>query len=332
MDIIYFNAEIGDILRTFRKSYDKTAASVANVINKKAPYLSKLESGQVKKITAIDFIKICNYITDSEHGIEFFIDTAFNKNDIDYTDETFITLINIDEVLYQFPTPSELVNHLSHYIKENNIDVRDIASELNANKDLSKLPQETLKNMIPNLWYNNSNDHGCSIKLEIPESQIIDFFNGKLSNTNYVFLEALVYTIYRLNNISPETAHKNTNDTLKEHHIFKLRATRHITNKNLSEVFGDLEPQVEKDFNAVLEALRFILFVSQNKGGNKRISTIKHNLEKDLGYTFAFISTDISTICDLSYEKKKAFLKDLKSLVDQYSSYKETDIDLFLDE
>lgn len=332
MDTIYFNEEIGEILRTFRKSYDKTAASVAETIGKKAPYLSKLESGQVKKITATDFIKICNYITDSEKGIEFFIETAFNKEDIDYTDETFITLVNIDEVLYYFPTPNELVQYLSHYIKENNIDIQDIILEINANKDLSSLPDETYKNMTPNLWYKNPTDQGCSIKLEISDNLVKDFFNKKLTETNYVFLQALLYTVYRLNNIPAETAHLNTNDTLKEHHIYKLRATRHITNKNLSEVFGDLEPQVEKDFNTVLEALRFILFVSQNKGGNKRISSIKNNMEKDLGYTFAFISTDISTICDLSRNKKMSFLKDLKALVDKYASYKETDVDLFLDE
>ena len=332
MDTIYFNVELGDILRTFRKSYNKTSASVADAIDKKAPYLSKLESGQVKKIAATDFIKICNYITDSENGIVFFIETAFNKDNIDYADETFITLINIDEVLYHFPTPNELVRYVSQYIEENSIEIKDIILELNANNDLANLPPEVYKNMIPNLWYKNSDDRGCSIKLEIPAMQVTDFFTGNLSKTNYVFLEALLYTIYRLNNISPETAHLDTNNTLKEHHIFKLRATKHITSKNLSEVFGDLEPQVQKDFNSVLEALKFILFVSQNKGGDKRISTIKNNIEKDLGYTFAFMATDISTICDLSRDKKMTFLKDLKALVDKYSSYKETDVDLFLDE
>ena len=332
MDTIYFNVELGDILRTFRKSYNKTSASVADVIKKKAPYLSKLESGQVKKIASTDFIKICNYITDSEKGIELFIDTAFKKDNINYSDDTFITLTNIDEVLYQFPTPQDLAKYLSQYIKEYNIDIKDIVLELNSNKELSDLPNEFYKSMIPNLWYKNPENQGCSIKLDISEILVVDFFSGQLEKTNYVFLYALLYTIYKVNNVPADTAQIKANDILKEHHIYKLRTTKHITAKDLPQVFGDLDPQVEKDFNSVLETLKFILFVSQNKGGNKRINTIKNNLQKDMGYTFAFMSTDISTICDLSRDKKMAFLKDLKVLVDKYSSYKETDVDLFLDE
>lgn len=333
MNTVYFTEELGTILRSFRQTYKKTAVNVADSINKKAPYLSKLESGQVKKMDASDFIKMCNYITGTQQGIVFFIDTAFRKDNLDYTDDTLITLTNIDEVLYRFPTPEKLVQYLSQYVNEHNITLEEIIKEINSNNDIvHHLPQEFYNNMLPNLWYMNPDNQGYSIKLEIPQNMIYDFFSGDLAHTNYIFLYALLYSVYKLSNIPSEQAHRNATETLKKHDVFKLRNQKHITKKDLPNIFGDLDPQVEQDLAAVLEALKLVLYFSQTKGGNKRISNIKNNLSKDLGYAFAFMSTDISTICDLSRERKLDFLKDLKSLVDKYTSYKDTDIDLFLDE
>lgn len=332
MDVIYFNEELGSILQTFRKSYGKTATSVAAIINKKAPYLSKLESGQIKKISSADFVLICNYISDSEHGVTSFIETAFSNTEVNYAEDTLITLINIDEVLYQFPVPEKFVSYLCKYITEHNIEIHNIVSEYNANKDVTNFPGEILRNMLPNLWYKNPVGKGYSVKLEVSENTINNFFSKTLTETNYMFMFALLYTVYKLAGITSEQAQIDADNTLRKYHIYKLRLTKHISKEDLPNVFGNLESHVKQDLSSVMEALEFILFISQNKGGDKRINTLKNNLSKDLGYTFAFISTDLSEIFDLSREKKKLFLRDLKKLVDEYSTYKETDIDLYFDE
>ena len=47
---------------------------------------------------------------------------------------------------------------------------------------------------------------------------------------------------------------------------------------------------------------------------------ISSNLKNDIGFTIAYMSVNLSSISELSFQQKQAFLSDIKKLIEKYSS------------
>ena len=79
MQFIQLTPQLGELIKSFRIRNEKTAKDISTIIQKTPSYLSKIESGATKKIETSVFIKMCDAITDSENGIELFIEFAFQS-------------------------------------------------------------------------------------------------------------------------------------------------------------------------------------------------------------------------------------------------------------
>ena len=140
MQFIPLTPQLGELIKSFRIRNEKTAKDISTIIDKTPSYLSKIESGSTKKIESSIFTSMCNAITDSSEGIKHFVIFAF-QNNTEYDKDTFITLLNIDDILYKFVPPKELITYIVSKMSDNNISISGIREELNANKDLSHLPE-----------------------------------------------------------------------------------------------------------------------------------------------------------------------------------------------
>lgn len=338
MKTIYLTQNFSELLRQFRIRNGKSAKDICTIINRTPSYLSKLESGMTKKIESSLFISICNAIAENEDdGIVSFISFSFQKQNIKNFDaDTMLTLANIDDVLYKFYSPKALLEYIKSKMDSLNISLIDLVTELNSNKDLQSLPDNKLDTIEANLYsYTDDSKEQIVIKLYYTREEIENILNGS-QKSNYATLNAILYTIYKLSGMTNDNAGIKAIKTLNER--FKIISTRkkHIITINSIEdeekYLGTLEPSVEKDYQSVIEGIRLALLISQNKGGSNRITKLKQNLANDLGFTFTYISTDLSKITSLPKKHKKEFIQELQTLIEKYSAKTDDDIDFYFDE
>ena len=99
IETIAITPDIGMALKNFRIENKVTAKSITQHFHKAASYISKLEKGDIKKISGDFMIQLCNYITNSDKGLFKFL-SKLSQNYPDFTDESKIIIMNIDDLLY----------------------------------------------------------------------------------------------------------------------------------------------------------------------------------------------------------------------------------------
>lgn len=334
MQFIPLTVQLGELIKSFRIRNEKTAKDLSTLIGKTPSYLSKLESGSIKKIDSDLFEKLCNTIIGNDEGIKSFIEFAFKSNNT-YDDDTFLTLSNIDDVLYKFKPPVELTEYIQTELNKHNLSITDLTTELNANTDLHDLSSEVFSSLPENIFaYADAEKKHSVIKLSYSTKVIGEILNNS-SETNYITLEAMLYALFKLCGQAKDEARISAVKTLNNK--YKINSIRKYKTKTIfinsiedeEKYLGKLEPDAEKNYLKVIKGIRIALILSQSKGGAERIETLNRNLKANLGFTFSFISTDLEKILPLSKELKSDFMKDLNKLIESYAEKKDENTDFF---
>ena len=335
MEFIQLTPQLCDLIKSFRIRNEKTAKDICIAIGKTPSYLSKIESGSTKKIDVSVFIEFCNAVSNSSVGVKRFIQFAF-QDETDYTDDTFLALTNIDDVIYEFVPPKDLITYIKTKMTSNNISIIDLVNELNSNKDLSDIEISNYNSLPNNIFvFVDEEKNRFAIKLNYNTDTIKKILENS-EKTNHVTLEAILYSLYKLCGIQSDKAHIKAINTLENR--FKVSSIRKIKTISISskedeeKYLGKLEPNVENNYRSVIQGIRLALLLSQSKGGSERIQTMDKNLQQNLGFSFSFMSTDLEKIMPLSKDLKRDFLKDLNKLIEEYSSKTDENIDFFFEE
>lgn len=335
MEFIQLTPQLCDLIKSFRIRNEKTAKDICIAIGKTPSYLSKIESGSTKKIDVSVFIEFCNAVSNSSVGVKRFIQFAF-QDETDYTDDTFLALTNIDDVIYEFVPPKDLITYIKTKMTSNNISIIDLVNELNSNKDLSDIEISNYNSLPNNIFvFVDEEKNRFVIKLNYNTDTIKKILENS-EKTNHVTLEAILYSLYKLYGIQSDKAHIKAINTLENR--FKVSSIRKVKTISISskedeeKYLGKLEPNVENNYRSVIQGIRLALLLSQSKGGSERIQTMDKNLRQNLGFSFSFMSTDLEKIMPLSKDLKRDFLKDLNKLIEEYSSKTDENIDFFFEE
>lgn len=315
--------DIGMALKNFRIENKVTAKSITEKFGKASSYISKLEKGDIKKITGDFLIQLCNFITKSDNGLGFFL-SKLSQSYKDFTNESKIIIMNIDDLLYEHTVPSKMIDEINGYISSHNISVPQIVETINSNEDIK---DKNFYNDLPlNIWFSPNNDIDTSaIKMDIPIQYVEDLLSGKITTIHRVVAEVILYALYKCGN--EENAREAANDKLSLYHIIPRRIIITLTSDNIEKVIGGLEPDASDALKNVIVQLRLITTVTKEYG-SKRIKQICSNLGEDLGFYFAYMSLNLVELEQKDKEKKTAFLNELKSLIDKYSK-EESGIDLY---
>lgn len=315
--------DIGMALKNFRIENKVTAKSITEKFDRASSYISKLEKGDIKKIDGDFLIQLCNFITGSDNGLSDFL-SRLSQSYKGFTNESKIIIMNIDDLLYEHTIPSKLIEEMKEYISSHNISILKLVDTINTNEDIAKW--DNYENFPENIWYDENNDiDKVSIKLCVPLSYIDDLLNGKITTIHRVIAEGLLYALYRCGN--EENARDIANNKLKLYNIMPRRLVITITPENIENLFGGLEPDTSDALKDVVSQLKLITTLTKEYG-SKRIKQICNNLSEDLGFCFAYMAIDIVELEKKDKEVKKNFLKDLRALVEKYSS-ENTGIDIY---
>lgn len=315
--------DIGMALKNFRIENKVTAKSITEKFGKASSYISKLEKGDIKKIDSNFLIQLCNYITKSDDGLGIFL-SKLSQSYRNFTGESKIIIMNIDDLLYEHQVPPQMIDEINKYIDSHNLSLSQIIDTINSNNDIS---DNTFYNSLPlNIWYSPNNDiDNAVIKMAVPLSYIEDLLSGKIITIHRVIAEVILYSLYKCGN--EPNARNVANEKLRLYFIVPRRNFITLTEDNIENIFGGLEPDTAAALKDVIMQLQLITTVTK-KYGSKRIKQICSNLAEDLGFCFAYMSLNLVELEQKDKEKKKEFLNDLKSLIDKYSA-PESGIDIY---
>lgn len=313
--------ELGMALKNFRIENSVTAKSITEEFKRASSYISKLEKGDIKKIDSSFLIEMCNFISKSKKGLELFL-SKLSPNFLDYSTETRIIIMNIDDLVVKHTIPVSFINEANKYMEKHNITISQLAQKINANEDIAK--RNGYSTFPDNIWYTPDNDiDQAVIKLSIPESYLEDFFNGKLTYIHNIIAEAILYSMYRIGMGNDEEARDLANNKLKIYGILHARGANiiRVNSDNIESIFGGLEPDVADALKNVTSGLKLITSITNKKGGygGKKIKQISQNMHKDLGFCFAYMSLDLEKLEEKGKDQKQDFLNELKELIEKYS-------------
>lgn len=315
--------ELGMALKNFRIENKVTAKSITDEFKKAPSYISKLEKGDIKKIEGDFLIQLCNYIAGSEHGLSNFLN-KLTQNFKDFTDETKLIIMNIDDLLLEHTMPSNLVLEINDYLTEHNLTITQLVDMINANEDIAN--REGYDKLPVNIWYEKNFDiDNIAIKLSVPTIYIEDLLAQKIVTAHRVIIEAILYSLYKLG--KEEKPHYAAHSKLDFYRLLPARSVIRITPDNIEDIFGGLEPDTADALKKVTYDLKLITTISKSFG-SKRIKQIANNMNEDLGFCFAYMAVDIVELEKKDKDKKKQFLDELRALVKKYSQ-EDIGIDLY---
>ena len=321
--------ELGMALKNYRIENKITAKSITDKFGKASSYISKLEKGDIKKIDSSFLIELCNFISGSDKGLTEFLEKLVT-NYLDYTTETRIIIMNIDDLILEHPLPSIFIEEMQTYMKKHQITIVQLANKINANDTIKDNPGYA--SAPYNEWYTSENDiDNTIIKLSIPTSYIEDLLSNNINMIHSVIAEAILYSMYRLVMNDENAARELAHSKLTIYNILRVRGGNVITvnDSNIESLFGGLEPDVADALKNVTSGLKLITTLTKKNGyGSNRIKQIDLNMREDLGFYFAYMSLDLEKLESKNKDKKQEFLNELKLLIEKFSQ-DESGLDLY---
>lgn len=315
--------DIGMALKNFRIENKVTAKSITEKFDRASSYISKLEKGDIKKIDGDFLIQLCNFITGSDNGLSLFL-RKLAQNYKDFTDESKIIIMNIDDLLYEHNVSPKLIEEINGYISRHNISTSELVETINNNEDIAS---KDCYNSLPlNTWYSpNDNIDDTVIKMSVPISYIEDLLSEKITTIHRVIAEVILYALYKCG--KEKNPRGVANNVLNLYRIIPQRSTVVISQKNTENIYNGLEPDTSVALKSVITDLHLITAATEEYG-SKRIKQLYYNLSQDLGFCFAYMTLNLVDVGKKDKEKKKEFLNELKALIDKYSK-EDTGIDLY---
>lgn len=329
LENIPFTSELGMALKNFRIEKKVTAKSITVHFKKASSYISKLEKGDIKKISSDFLIELCNYISGTDNGLTDFLQKV-SPNFVDYTTDTKIIIMNVDDLVLEHSIPKAFIEEIQQYISKHKITINQLVDKINDNDTIKEFPGYS--SAPYNEWYAPDNNiENSYIKLSIPISYIEDLLSDKISMIHSIIAEAILYSMYRLGMDDESEARELAHSKLTIFDILRVRGGNIISvnDSNIESLFGGLEPDVAEALKSVTSGLKLITTLTKKNGyGSKRIKQIDMNMREDLGFYFAYMSLDLLKLENKSKDQKQEFLNELRILIDKFSQ-EDNKLDLY---
>ena len=249
-----------------------------------------------------------------------------------FDDDSKIIFTNLDDVICQLQIDNKFLEYINKLIIDNSLDTREICNKMNQNSALSKLSQDVYNNLPANMWTSVSGKFtDIVIKLHYEHEYINSILNGSIKSTNYITSLSLLISIYQIIDSERENTEKDAMLLINDFGMGSSILNHKIKAVDLDIEFAVLSSSTIETYQSIMTQIK-ILLVMEETYSAKRLSTLDQNLKGDLGFTFAYMTPDLSDIVNLSKETKQKFLFELKDLIKKYSIPEQQTLDLYLDE
>lgn len=317
MPKITINPQIAAYLKRIRTESGVSAKEISERLNKSPAYITKLEHGNIKTIDINDMQK---YIIIACKNNDIAIDNAIDyiygklKPDVISSSEEVYELEayeNFDKVNRKIPVPDDLKEYILNELKEIGYTLSDLVDKANLN-EFVEVPKDR-EDIEYNKWYFNNGAYSILLKLDYNEINTI--FQTPNSVSNYVTMQALLYNICLIKGEDDVSAGSSSRRILKDFHFYTLRERHENLGKSQSTKDDQLFHQNISNLISAFTAIsdQDVIYA------NKRLEAIISNLKNDIGFAFAFMSLNLSSVIEFDYDTKKELLQKIKELIEEYS-------------
>lgn len=346
MPKIVITEEMAQKLKEFRINYNIKAKDVAEHINKTAAYYSKLENAAIKTIEYSTFVKVLNFITNTDTGYPTFME-SISENLSDEELKENIAFMNFDRVERNIPVPDSLIDYINNKIVDLHITSNDLVEYINQNEDLNDLFTEEFnlddKEIKPNRWYssrdfiNKETDVKSFIVINLDITKLESLLSKNSTKSNWITLCSVMYHLLKLEHkdqvVDIAALQIEANDILVKHKFYSLTDKSKFAKQSKSkEEYDNLLNDFDKNnmiyVSKILSAIKFISDYDI-KYANKLLEKISINIDVDPSFTLRFMAAEVSKLSDLSITAKKGFLNRVDKLIEETIENNSDQIEIF---
>lgn len=317
MPKVTINPQIATYLKRIRTESGVSAKEISEKLNKSPAYITKLEHGNIKTIDIYDLQKYINIVCkNNEKAIDGAIDYIYGelKPNVISSPEEISDLEayeNFDKVNRKIPVPDELKEYILNELKEIGYTLSDLVDKANLNEFVEGLKDRD--DVEYNRWYFVNGAYSILLKLDYNE--VNNILKTPNSISNYITMQALLYNICLIKGENDVSAGSSSHKILKDFHFYTIRERHENFGKSKSTKDDQLFHQNISNLISALTAIsdQDVIYT------NKRLEAIIKNLKNDIGFAFAFMSLDLSSVIEFDYDTKKDLLQKIKELIEEYS-------------
>ena len=315
--------DLATFLKTIRNEYNITATFLAEQIDKSPAYINKLEKAEIKTIEYSELKKIMSIVVNDQEKVDKLVDELSENNIIIFSDEDIEqskSWLNFDKVIREIPISNDLINHINKLMEKHNISIDNIVKEINNNTDLKENETEGLEK---NIYHVKSNGDAFVI-LDVNYDLIENIIKGKKDTSNYTYLEAILYSIYKLSGEKNPEAHILAINDLFEFKFYSIEEKQRLTKgyKSIKEL-KEILPKIDSDnivyINHIIRYFKFFSDIDV-KYSTEKLQQLDNNFKEDAALTMAFLGIDISRLKSMDINQKRNFIKDVENLITEYNS------------
>lgn len=335
---LHIDEELGLQLKDFRNQFQVKAKDVATHIGKSAAYISKLEKGEIHQIDKEEFVKIVDFISNSENGYQLFCERIIGTMDPESLE--FSTIVkNFDWVDRTLPIPEDYCSYVNTKIRELNISLSEFTDYINSNDDLDntflqeqKINKDTAEKNTWLSYYEADSNHvrRVYIIVNISEHELEDIIQQHVIKTSYLYLYVILYNIYKLQVLNKQlildehsrlNIRKKTIKKLTDFKIYtlsdKAKAISQVQNEtDLENVLNAFDIKNQKLTRKLVSCIS-CLSEQDVEYTNRKLENMLANLSAEPSFSLAFMALPTEKLADLPYTAKKNFLKNVNTLIEK---------------
>jgi len=333
--------ELAEKIKESRIINKVKAVDLAVHIKKSSAYITKLESGDIKKIDYDELLTIFNFISKDDADLGKIVDKlSLELYTKDLEDQTWF--MNFDTVERKIPIPSDLIDYINKKISDLGLTVSYTVDYVNKNEDLLDIINKhniDANKIKCNLWHTEFIDDKpiSFIIMRLNLNEIVEILEKRQDTSNYVTIQSILYNLFRLEHGLNTPLSEDENTNMKKEVIAILNSYKFYSSSEKSRVLDTAA--TKQEFNSLLnefdianqklinEFLGYISFLSDFnvKYTNEKMTLLNRNFKWDASYILAISSLPFYELENMSKSLKSSLLNDIRKLVDEYKNKPEAE-------
>ena len=326
MPKVRLTEELSNALKNTRHDKDKKASDVATEIGKSTAFISKLENNAVEYVDLDVIAAIFQFLIGKDKNFEDYINPLLEKASMKLTHKEIEKqqwMQVFDMVSRRIPIPVSLISFLNDELKKLNLTPQQIILEMNKNEELS---DEDLLNTNKNsLIFDKSKEDSYSyIIFALEENLLTEILNGEKKTSNYITMEGIVRTLYKIEGFSVDDATNKVISALNDNKFYSLYEKKKLLRNNklredMEAVLTDFDKANRKTVNSIMKNI-MMLSEWNIDYANKKLKNLDSSFETDPPFILAVIGSEFFKLKNVKTENKKQFLSELNKLIDKFSN------------
>jgi len=327
MPKVKLTEELSKAIKNTRNDKGVHAADLAQHLEKSVAFISKLENNKAEYVEFEVLLSIFRFLLGSKEEFEAYIQPLLEKSTMELTEkeiekQEWIQVFDLQ--IRQIPIPTSLISFLSEKISEIAVSQEEVIEKMNRNEELDIDTDELESKPTNVLIFDRKRQEGYSyIVFEQKKSLLTDLLEGKIQTINYILMEGIIRTIYKMDGHSPESAATIAVSTLNSHKFYSLYEKKKLLRGNqrgveLNALLSEHDKQNIQSVNAIIRHIK-ILSDWNVDYANRKLKNLEESFKIDPSFILAVIGSEFFKLSSLDKDERKAFLTDLAVLIDRYS-------------